>query len=137
MTVITSCNTTKQITKVDSQKVNPEHEVFSSEIAHQILTGMNTGDYITLNENIAADAMVRGFTYEVQQNAAFQISMNFGEYAGPGELVEILYDRKANLFIYRYRGDFESKADPEVRVVLNEDGKLAGFFVLGWRDNLQ
>ena len=40
------------------------------------------------------------------------------------------------LLIYRFKGYFDSNIDVEVRTVLNFEGKLAGFFIKPWKEEL-
>ncbi len=48
-----------------------------------------------------------------------------------------IYPKNGESFdIYRFKGAFEKNKEVEVRAVLNKQGKLSGFFIKPWNDNL-
>jgi len=86
----------------------------------------------------ATAAMRSGLTPEKQKEAYETIKGMFGDFQSM-EYVETCIPTDGSLLvIYRFKGHFsKSKARPEIRVVMDGEGKLAGFWIKPWRARVQ
>ncbi|MDF9796835.1 hypothetical protein OKW21_002098 [Catalinimonas alkaloidigena] len=125
------------IEKLGVERVNPADVKAAEDIADQILTKMAEGSYYEFKEGEAIPEIVQLFTKDTQKQAYQQIKAQVGEYLSSLEFQEAysLSQGGMEATIFRFKGDF-SKSEPEVRVVLDRDDKLAGLRVLPWTDQL-
>ncbi len=87
--------------------------------------------------NEATDQVKHSLTEDLQKNVYKQLSGQFGEFNSM-EYVETWTRAGTNLKIHRFKADFnESVKKLEVRVVLDQSDKIAGFFVFPWSDMLK
>lgn len=91
-----------------------------------------------LSETEAIPQVAKGFTREMQISAYETIRPVFGDYKSM-EFEEAWKMEADQLYtIYRFRGRFDGTAErPEIRIVMNKEGKLAGFWVRPWEDGLE
>ena len=133
--IITGCQN-----KVNNPQYNTllgqDQREFAQNLSVKILTAQKEGGFYKLNNNEASLSMVNAFTESVQKNAYEQIKSLFGEYEDLNfhSVLSITSDDAYD--IYRFKGVFAFDLDVEVRVVLNGDDKLAGFFVKPWKETL-
>lgn len=136
LSILCSCGISDKTSQHESAEPIAPHIEFAAQIADSILTGIRTGEYITLTGEVASKDMVKGFTQRLQERAGYQFMSVFGEYIGVGSLEETRpYGER--LTIYRFHGEFEGTMASEIRVVIDPEGKLAGFFVLPWKDEIE
>ena len=105
-------------------------------LADAMLTAQREGAPFLLKESEATTAMRQEFTAEKQLQTYSAIRELFGDYQSLTfvEAYRTLTDPA--YFIFRFQGKFErGNAQPEVRVVLNLDTQLAGFFIRPWQDS--
>ena len=86
----------------------------------------------------AIEEFIQGFPPEVQKKSHEQVTSQFGNYESLEYAGTWLHTNGEKYTIIRFRGSF-SKAgtDPEVRVVLNAENKLAGLWIMPWKDELR
>lgn len=85
----------------------------------------------------ASEDVKRQISPEMQKSLYKQVQTQFGDYVD-SEFVEA-WKQKSNpgITILRYKGKFsKSDAKLELRVVYNEAGEVAGFFIKPWSDML-
>ncbi len=129
----TSCNA--EFHKLPEFEVNKEDKLSSEKIVNKILLSQKEGKYEPLGEE-ATEAMRTGLSPQEQKKAYEQITGIFGEFQSL-EYAETWVPNDGSLYvIYRFRGNFSSKAKPEIRVVIDGNKKLAGFFILHWKDKI-
>ncbi|GAA4233650.1 hypothetical protein GCM10022291_11180 [Postechiella marina] len=94
------------------------------------------GGSYKLSSTEALPVMVKSLSENVQKQSYAKIKALFGDYKGL-EFHSIKEIVKGETYeIYRFKGDFEFNSETEVRVVLNKEGKLSGFFVKPWNNSL-
>jgi len=122
--------------KLPEIEVNPRQKILAGEIALRLLSAWKMGDYQELGPE-ATIPMQRGLTPEKQQQAYESIAARFGDFESL-EYAETWISKKASpLMIYRFRGDFESGATLEIRVVMDSRDRLSGFWIKPWRRMLR
>jgi len=131
-----SCQSQTDFVKVDKSKVDKEQFELVKNLTDQILTEQKNGGYYSLSDNEATVQMIEGLSESVQKESYVTIKNLFGDYQGLSfeSLMESTDENKYK--IYRFKGNFETSSDVEVRAVLNKEGKLAGFYIKPWNEKL-
>ncbi len=128
-----SCSFQNNFKKVPDEKVDKALLQKAELTGIKILENFREKKYEPLSGAEATNEVQKGFTTEKQKEAHATIKKAFGEYVSM-EYVEAYSD--GELFLFRFRGVYSDNTRPEVRVVINKEGKLAGFFVLAWKNTL-
>lgn len=132
--VLLSCKNNEKNTVTEN--FNSDRTKFSKTLANKILVAQKEGSFYKLSSTEAMPVMVKSLNEGVQKQSYAKIKALFGDYKGL-EFHSIKEITKGETYkIYRFKGDFELNSDTEIRVVLNKDGKLAGFFVKPWDNKL-
>lgn len=128
----TSSQSQTNYVKVDKSKVVQEELEFAKDLSNKLLTAQKNGGYYSLSENEATKKMVDGLNESRQISSYSKIKSLFGDYR------DLKFESlmKNKYLIYRFKGVFDSGADIEIRAVLNNKRKLAGFFVRPWKETL-
>ena len=103
-----------------------------------MLLGQKSGEIYILSEEEAIPEVAKGLTEGVQVSSYENISSMFGDYESM-QFAEALTMKTDQFYtLYRFKGTFsETSEKPEIRVVLNKEGKLAGFWIRPWQDDLE
>ena len=78
--------------------------------------------------------MVAGFTEQLQKTSYQKIKSSYGDYQTL-EFYSKTVLQHNNLEVYRFKAQFNRNDAIEIRTVLNSDGKLAGFFIIPWKNH--
>ena len=132
----TNCHNKSNSKKIDNFIPKKERIEFAENLADKILKAQKKGLFYNLSKNEANLKMINGLNQTLQKASYEQIKNLFGDYKSLKfeSYVEITKTEKYE--IYRFKGEFEFNSNVEIRSVLNTDGKLAGFFVKPWKDEL-
>lgn len=108
-------------------------------LAEKIMLGQKTGNYYMLSESEAIPEVARGLSKEVQAASYDAVKGMFGDYESLAfEEAYTMESGQGQFTIYRLKGKFSvTKDTPEIRVVMNTEGKVAGLWVRPWEDDLQ
>ncbi|MBL7067100.1 MAG: DUF3887 domain-containing protein [Candidatus Marinimicrobia bacterium] len=121
--------------KLDEADVNREQKSLAEDIAVKLMTVMKTGDYYQLGDE-ATRMMQRGLTQEVQEEAYESIKGQFGDFISLKYAETCKPTDGSYSVIYRFTGDFESGKPIEIRVVMDGNNKLSGFWIKPWKKKL-
>ncbi len=138
MFVLTSiaCRSQTEYVQIEESEWNQEEIETARVLSDNMLSAQKNGGYYSLTSDEATPQMVEGLNESVQKDSYKTIKKLFGDYKDL-EFEMLMASRGGDTYkIYRFKGVFESEADVEVRAVLDDKGKLAGFFVKPWRDTL-
>lgn len=135
--------TTGALAQVSYQKLD-EGQIVQTELrqaislAEKLLLGQKSGEIYILSEEEAIPEVAKGLTDGVQASSYENISSMFGDYESM-QFAEALTMKTDQVYtLYRFKGTFsETSEKPEIRVVLNKEGKLAGFWIRPWEDDLE
>jgi len=123
--------------KVAKANIDQGRLEFAITLADKILSAQKNGGFYEFSAEEADPRVIAGLPEDAQKQAYHQVTALFGEYKG------IVFDHlmkssQGPLYeIYRFKGKFEKEeAEVEVRLVLDADGKLAGYFIKPWKENL-
>jgi hypothetical protein len=131
-----SCQSQTDFVKVDKSKVDKEEFELVKNLTDKIITAQKNGGYYNLTENEATVQMIEGLNESVQKESYGKIKNMFGDYEDLN-FESLMESTDGNKYrIYRFKGNFETNSDVEVRAVLNKEGKLAGFYIRPWKEKL-
>ncbi len=136
--IISAQLTYGQFTPIKSNKIDEKSKDAATQLAEKLLNGMKEGSIYLLSNDEATEAMAKGLTAETQESVYARITEENGDFVSLNFIEALKPENDKSLTIYRFRGEFEKIKDgPEIRVVMDKDLKLAGFWILPWRDNIQ
>jgi len=133
--LVVSCTESKYET-LPEEDVNQEQKVLAETLATDILLSMKSGEFKSLGKE-ATLSMQKGLSTEKQKLSYEQIKGLFGEFRTISYYESCVPKAGAFYVVYRFKGKFESSDIPEIRVVINKENKLAGFWIKPWNDELQ
>jgi len=135
--VIISCsNSSNKYDVVSNENINQEKLEFAKLISHKLLSEQSKGNHYVLTKAEATSKMVKGLNKEKQISSYEYISGKYGSYQDL-KFNQLLKPSDGTLYeTYRFKGVFSSNANVEVRTTLDGNGKLAGFYVMDWKDSL-
>lgn len=137
---IASCSSGNSIggyVEIPKDKIETQRSEIAYKIADDLLRKFQEGKFQELSEEIATDEIRHAYSVEVQKKTYTKIEEIFGNYKSM-QLEQQWRSEKEPIYdIFRFRGLFDAyKGTCEVRVVLDKDNKLAGFFIKYWKDKL-
>ncbi|NJX16033.1 hypothetical protein [Tamlana crocina] len=107
---------------------------FAKSISHKLLSSQKEGGFYELTKEEATERMIQGLNEAVQKESYKRIKQAFGNYKNL-ELDTIFAIKEDQTYhVFRFKGEFEVNEKVEIRTVLNLEGKLAGFFVVPWKE---
>jgi Protein of unknown function (DUF3887) len=125
----------QEFKRLDDKTIDSVQMAFAKGFASEYFSKQVEGSYYQFHDEEATSDMVNGLTVEIQKKVYSQLRTGFGEFKSL-EYAQTWAGEKANLVVYRFRGKFGDVSTLEIRVVLNKEGKIAGFFVKPWNENL-
>jgi hypothetical protein len=118
--------------KMSETDVDSSQKAAAQALATKLMEACRDGRFEPLGDEAIA-AMRDGLTPEKQKAACASMTGQFGDYTGI-DYAETWKQR--GLRIYRFKGHF-SRSEPEIRVVMDGDNKLSGFWFKPWSDTLR
>ena len=123
---------------VASVPVESDQHHRAAQLTTRILQGYEQGRFETLSSEEATELFRTGFTAEVQRQNHQTIRLMFGAFEGLDYVETRFMESQPHLLIHRFRGRYGAASrSPEVRVVLDRDGRLAGLWIKPWQDEMQ
>jgi len=108
----------------------------ASDLGTNILLSYEKGKYKLLGEE-ATEEMRLGLTIEKQKEAHEAIKNVYDAFKSM-DYVETWINKDKSLHIFRFKGNFTAgDSKPEIRVVLDNNGKLAGLWLKPGNNELQ
>ena len=130
----TSCS--QDFKKLDDDKIEKKSFKIASGFIEKFYSKLNTGSHYEFGEE-AIDAVKNSMTPEAQKNIYKQVKDQFGEFKSAEYVETWVQNANPDYKIMRYKGNFaDSSTKLEIRVVLNDEDKIAGFFIKPWSDML-
>ncbi len=106
-------------------------------VATDLLTGWREGKFQHLSDDFSLE-MIAGLPPEDQQKAYDSLRVLFGHFESLTFAEALISPRLPGAVMFRFKGTFSgTKDNPEIRVVITDDGKIGGFWVKHWLDELQ
>lgn len=127
-----------QFIKLEPDQLSETNVKTAQDLAGKLLNGQKTGNIYLLNEEEATPEMVKGLTEAMQVSSYENIKQLFGDFVSLKFVEAWTLKTSEQYFVYRFKGSFsETKDTPEVRVVMNEAGKISGFWLRPWQDEME
>jgi hypothetical protein len=130
-----ACSTTdaqRAFEIVPSPEVNESQKALAQQVAHDALSAWKTGRFQPLGAQWTAK-MKSALPPATQRQAYAQMKILFGDYSSMTFAEAQRSKSGPALTVYRFRGSFSQATDrPEIRVVIDASGKVAGFWVKPW-----
>lgn len=124
-------------TPVPDGKVNTAQKTKAHDVATDTLTKWSKNEFQPLSDDFTSE-MKNGLPPNQQEMAYHQIKGLLGDFRSIEFAEAVAAPSMPDLVVYRFKGTFSNSGEkPEVRVVMNKDGKVAGFFVKPWSDTVQ
>jgi hypothetical protein len=122
--------------KLSDSETDKNKIKIAQKFASDFLGKLKSGEtYVFQNE--AIDQLKTQLTGETQKVVYQQLKSQFGDYKSLEYAETWVQGNSKAISIFRFKGDFDkSNKKLEIRVVLNESDKVAGFFVRPWSDML-
>ena len=129
-----SCQDFKKLNDPDADTKKIE---FAQKFADSYFTRLKNGSYYQFQDE-AIDILKNQLTEEAQKTIYQQLKGQFGDFQSLKYAETWIQDGNASTQIYRFKSDFDkSNKKIEIRIVLNETGKIAGFWIKPWSDMLK
>jgi hypothetical protein len=123
--------------KLPESDMDPAMKASAESLATRMLTAWRDGQYAPLGEEATA-AMRSGLSPERQEQAYEQFKGMFGDFESLEYVETLVPTDGSSLFIFRFKGKFsKTEATPEVRIVLDGEQKLSGFWVKPWNNSMR
>ena len=120
---------------VTSVTVQSDQHPLAAQLATRILQGHEQGCFDSLKPEEATEEFRKGFTTEVRRHNHQTFRRLFGAFEGLDYVETRSTEDQPHLLIHRFKGRYDATShQPEIRVVLDRDGKLAGFWIKFWED---
>lgn len=126
-----------QFKPIPASEVNQDQVAKARRIAETTMTNWRDGKYEPRSDEFT-EKMRKASTPEAQKKAAQGIKKLFGNFKRLKYVEAVASRDMPGLVVYRFRGDFSgTDARPEIRVVMDAQGKVAGFWIKHWKHELQ
>lgn len=131
--LITGCGS--KFDTLPESEVDSEMRTDAERIGSTLLKAHREGCFEPLGDE-ASDIMRSSYTPDQQKKSYEHLKSVIGEFESM-EYVETCVPKEGQRFyVFRFKGEFSKNKNVEVRIVINEDGKLDGFWVKPWKNKL-
>jgi hypothetical protein len=134
--ILTLNSFSQNFKKLSDSEVDKNKIKIAQKFASEFLGKLKNGEtYIFQNE--AIDQFKNQFSGETQKLIYPQLKTQFGDFKSLEYAETWVQGNSKAMSIFRLKGDFDKSSKKlEIRVVLNESDKIAGFFIKPWSDTL-
>ncbi len=125
----------KDFIKVDNHAINQLEIDSIQKLTHSIISRIEKGEYYEFPNEKTANGIIKKIDITHQKQIQKHIKNKFGPYIGL-QFESLFKSKTQNPFtnkIYRFKGDFNSKKDIEIRVYLNNKKEIIGLNVMTWQ----
>lgn len=123
--------------KLKDSEIDKNKVKIAQDFASEFLTKLKSGELYQFQDE-AIDAVKNTLSGESQRIVYQQLKAQFGDFQSLEYSETWIQANSKSISIFRFKGEFEKSTKKlEIRVVLNESDKIAGFFIKPWSDMLQ
>ncbi|MCK5136063.1 MAG: DUF3887 domain-containing protein [Bacteroidales bacterium] len=131
---LNSCS--QDFEKLSDSDVDKSKVKIARDFASDYMTKLKNGEAYQFQDE-AIDALKNQLTEEYQKTVYQQLKDKFGDFQSLDYVETWIQGSNNSLKIIRFKSDFDrSSKKLEIRVVLNESDKIAGFWIKPWSDML-
>lgn len=124
--------------KITETHIDKKEIDFIKKRAHKIVTKIEKGEYYKFSKINTENDIIEKIDVTHQKNIQKQIKNKFGAYINL-EFQSLFKSKTENPFtnkIYRFKGEFESEKDVEIRLYLSNKKEIIGLNVMSWKKEL-
>jgi len=133
--LITSC--INQFQKLPDEKINSERIEIAETFALKFMQTLKSGTHYEFSDEEAIDELVKALTPDLQKDVYSKLVHQNGDFQKLEFTETWINPKKDDFEVYRFKGFFKKNENPlEIRVVLDRNNKIAGFWIKKWRNNL-
>ncbi len=122
---------------VPANQVNKAERDKAQQIANSLWSNWRSGKFEPLSDAFTSQ-MRQAMTPEVQRAAYQQAKQMFGDYKSLSFAEAVTSPILPGGTVYRFRASFSGSSErPEIRVVIDKQGKVGGFWIKPWAAELQ
>ncbi len=122
---------------VPADRVNQAEKTRVEYLATDLLNTWREGKFKALSNDFSLQ-MSAGLPPGDQEKAYESLRALFGDFRALRFVETVTSPAMPGYVYYRFRGKFSSTtSDPEIRVLVDGDGKIAGFWVRHWLDEVR
>jgi len=126
-----------QLELLAAGSVDQAEKALAQKVAHETLGAWKAGRFAPLGAEYT-DQMKAAMPPGTQEQAYLQMKALFGDYQSMSFAEAHASRAGPRMVVYRFRGTFSASTDrPEIRVVIDAAGKVAGLWVRPWLAPLQ
>ena len=131
-----SCKSDPKFIRVDRSEVDQRRLAFATTISNDILMAQKEGGFYAFKVEEATEKMLSSLDESLQRKSYQQLKGALGDYQDLSLYHMMKPNDGTSYEIYRFNENFKPGVKVEIRTVLDANGKLAGFFVKPWNNNL-
>ncbi len=132
-----SCGQAQDAEKLSSNEVSAEEIKIGKSFTTAFYDALSKDSTYVFTRDNATEMMISTFSPEMQKNTYQQFKTQLGEYESSEYVEAWKVASTPGYKILRYKADFtKSNSKVEVRVIVDQSNKIAGFFVKPWSDVL-
>ena len=120
--------------KIDLDEVDAAQKKKAYELGKRVLMTCNTSRFKAFTTKEATEKVIENTTQARLTKTCLKFRLKYGDFKDL-KLVEVLRPKKSKNTIYRYKAIYEKKiANKELRVMMDEDNKIASLKSTDWVD---
>jgi hypothetical protein len=122
---------------ISPAKIDQTAKKNAERVAIDLLTKWRENKFEPLSDAFSP-RMKRALTPDAQEDACAGLKALFGTFRSLSFAEAVASKNLPDLVVYRFRGDFSgAKKKPEIRVVIDNKGKVSGFWIKHWRKEIR
>lgn len=130
--ILTGCSKSP-FKPIPAAEVNQTHKSTAERAAVAVFGAWRDGKFDPLSDDFTQQ-MKDALPPAAQKGAYQNIKAMFGEFQSLEFVEAVVSPNLAEMVVYRFRAQFSGTSQrPEIRVVLDEQGKVSGFWCKPWR----
>lgn len=127
-----------QFSQIKEKKIDQKSFENATALGEKLMNGMKSGSYYLLSEDEAIEAMIKGLSAETQKSVYEKVKSENGNFENMEYAEALQPDNNKGLTVYRFKGHFDQDGKmQEIRIVINKDYKLSGFWILPWKESIE
>jgi len=132
--LLTACS--NRFVKIGDNEVQPKDREQARDLARDLTLKLQASQFYPLGDE-ATPHYRQTFTPGEQAAAWQQIHDRYGDFKFLTYQQTWVSRDGTNMRVYRFRGVFSGDAEPEIRITMDGDKKLAEYKVLDWKDEME
>jgi len=122
--------------KIPDKSTDTIKIALATQIAASYFESLKKGDYFDI-QDMGTKEFIEKMTPEIQKQSYEQIRQLFGDFKSLTYSGIWISKDNSELEVIRFKGEFEKSEKPlEIRVVINQQNMVSGFWIKPWQDNL-